>query len=340
MSNQSALKNNALQMKRTSACLFLPLRSRHLYRFISAERRKGGGKESGAGVRCGSSGGAVGIVTLLTFVRITHPTTIPFLFSGVLLQLYMRSSLATFKSVYAWTQLTDMLHGLLGGGGGEVGRGPHSTKLNQLQLFLIPSAADAFQFNMILDCATPYPGVLHLRAIAERKTAEDRRVGHGKSQISTTRSLIHIRHLEMEVTLGASLNLMTLMRHLLLFEGLQWSVRTMLVVGLGVDKWFLRVSCGRRGRNKSINNRTQHTPLKKDDGESLQHYLALLCSLLKLKVWKSDMPFPLPTEYGYIKNHKKTVKNGQARTRESEEYKKKPKDQSRSQICQASVKDS
>ncbi|GJU10367.1 copia protein [Tanacetum coccineum] len=25
--------------------------------------------------------------------------------------------------------------------------------------------------------------------------------------------------------------------------------------------------------------------------------------------------------YGYIKNHKKTVKNGQARTRESEEYK-------------------
>ncbi|GJY25618.1 hypothetical protein Tco_0400344, partial [Tanacetum coccineum] len=27
--------------------------------------------------------------------------------------------------------------------------------------------------------------------------------------------------------------------------------------------------------------------------------------------------------YGYIKNHKKTVKNGQARTRESEEYKAK-----------------
>ncbi|GJZ10105.1 hypothetical protein Tco_0544864 [Tanacetum coccineum] len=35
--------------------------------------------------------------------------------------------------------------------------------------------------------------------------------------------------------------------------------------------------------------------------------------------------------YGYIRNHKKTVKNGQARTRESEEYKKKPKIQSRSQ---------
>ncbi|GKC70294.1 hypothetical protein Tco_1116177, partial [Tanacetum coccineum] len=31
--------------------------------------------------------------------------------------------------------------------------------------------------------------------------------------------------------------------------------------------------------------------------------------------------------YGYIRNHKKTVKNGQARTRESEEYKKKPKNQ-------------
>ncbi|GKD53365.1 hypothetical protein Tco_1286752, partial [Tanacetum coccineum] len=42
--------------------------------------------------------------------------------------------------------------------------------------------------------------------------------------------------------------------------------------------------------------------------------------------------------YGYIKNHKKTVKNGQARTRESEEYKKKPKNQSRSQKSQALVK--
>ncbi|GKE16631.1 hypothetical protein Tco_1424208, partial [Tanacetum coccineum] len=49
-------------------------------------------------------------------------------------------------------------------------------------------------------------------------------------------------------------------------------------------------------------------------------------------LWKSD-------KYGYIKNHKKIVKNEQARTRESEEYKKKPKDQSRSQKCQASVKD-
>ncbi|GJU00404.1 hypothetical protein Tco_1110742 [Tanacetum coccineum] len=42
--------------------------------------------------------------------------------------------------------------------------------------------------------------------------------------------------------------------------------------------------------------------------------------------------------YGYIKNHKKTVKNEQARTRESEEYKKKPKIQSRSQKSQASVR--
>ncbi|GKC58409.1 hypothetical protein Tco_1086007 [Tanacetum coccineum] len=37
---------------------------------------------------------------------------------------------------------------------------------------------------------------------------------------------------------------------------------------------------------------------------------------------------------GYIRNHKKTVKNGQARTRESEEYKKKPKNQSRSRKSQ------
>ncbi|GKE47128.1 hypothetical protein Tco_1478386, partial [Tanacetum coccineum] len=39
-------------------------------------------------------------------------------------------------------------------------------------------------------------------------------------------------------------------------------------------------------------------------------------------------------KYGYIKNHMKTVKNGQAWTRESEEYKKKPKNQSRSQKSQ------
>ncbi|GKD81869.1 hypothetical protein Tco_1348708, partial [Tanacetum coccineum] len=39
--------------------------------------------------------------------------------------------------------------------------------------------------------------------------------------------------------------------------------------------------------------------------------------------------------YGYIKNHKKTVKNEKTRTRESEEFKKKPKNQSRSQKSQA-----
>ncbi|GKE95078.1 hypothetical protein Tco_1579933, partial [Tanacetum coccineum] len=42
--------------------------------------------------------------------------------------------------------------------------------------------------------------------------------------------------------------------------------------------------------------------------------------------------------YGYIKNHKKTVKNRQARTRESEKYKKKPKIQSRSRNVKPSVK--
>ncbi|GJR07358.1 retrovirus-related pol polyprotein from transposon TNT 1-94 [Tanacetum coccineum] len=46
----------------------------------------------------------------------------------------------------------------------------------------------------------------------------------------------------------------------------------------------------------------------------------------------------VPIMYGYIKNHMKAVKNKQARTRESEEYKKKPKNQSRSQKSQASVK--
>ncbi|GKG49576.1 hypothetical protein Tco_0516028, partial [Tanacetum coccineum] len=47
--------------------------------------------------------------------------------------------------------------------------------------------------------------------------------------------------------------------------------------------------------------------------------------------------------YGYIKNHKKIVKNGQARTRESEEYKaeaRKVKPQSKlSQEKSKSVKD-
>ncbi|GJR68165.1 alkaline ceramidase-like protein [Tanacetum coccineum] len=50
-----------------------------------------------------------------------------------------------------------------------------------------------------------------------------------------------------------------------------------------------------------------------------------------LKVKGTDV---VADKYGYIKNHKKTVKNGQARTRESEEYKKKPRIQSRSQKSQ------
>ncbi|GJR06274.1 hypothetical protein Tco_0529258 [Tanacetum coccineum] len=40
------------------------------------------------------------------------------------------------------------------------------------------------------------------------------------------------------------------------------------------------------------------------------------------------------TGTGYIKNHKKTIKNKQARTRESEEYKKKPKNQSKARKSQ------
>ncbi|GJZ27814.1 hypothetical protein Tco_0572461 [Tanacetum coccineum] len=58
--------------------------------------------------------------------------------------------------------------------------------------------------------------------------------------------------------------------------------------------------------------------------------------VLKLKNFKKDATLKLfkstnQERYGYIKNHKKTVQNGQARTRESEEYKKKPRIQSRSQ---------
>ncbi|GJU99646.1 hypothetical protein Tco_1328917 [Tanacetum coccineum] len=36
----------------------------------------------------------------------------------------------------------------------------------------------------------------------------------------------------------------------------------------------------------------------------------------------ADTTVPSQQEYGYIKNHKKTVKNGQTRTRETEEYKR------------------
>ncbi|GKE38619.1 hypothetical protein Tco_1462024 [Tanacetum coccineum] len=61
----------------------------------------------------------------------------------------------------------------------------------------------------------------------------------------------------------------------------------------------------------------------------------------KVTVWKlfssSRVHF---VRYGSVKNHKKTVKNEQARTRESEEFKKKPKIQSRSPKSQASVKSS
>ncbi|GJZ35575.1 hypothetical protein Tco_0581392 [Tanacetum coccineum] len=43
----------------------------------------------------------------------------------------------------------------------------------------------------------------------------------------------------------------------------------------------------------------------------------------------SPLAFQRRTRYRYIKNHMKTIKNEQSRTRESEEYKKKPKIQSR-----------
>ncbi|GJS35783.1 hypothetical protein Tco_0534165 [Tanacetum coccineum] len=54
-------------------------------------------------------------------------------------------------------------------------------------------------------------------------------------------------------------------------------------------------------------------------------------SLLELSL--PDISRRARDQYGYIKNHKKTVKNGQARTRESEEYKaeaRKVKPQSKS----------
>ncbi|GKC56321.1 Orf y [Tanacetum coccineum] len=61
----------------------------------------------------------------------------------------------------------------------------------------------------------------------------------------------------------------------------------------------------------------------------------------KTKASKDRLAFILSNtvvRYGQIKNHKKTVKIEQTRTRESEELKKKPKIQSRSPKSQASVK--
>ncbi|GJV44934.1 hypothetical protein Tco_1429470 [Tanacetum coccineum] len=64
-----------------------------------------------------------------------------------------------------------------------------------------------------------------------------------------------------------------------------------------------------------------------------------LCGVFKTsKPCKVDRDITSLRRYGYIRNHKKTVKNEQARTQESEEYKKKPKNQSRSQKSQALVK--
>ncbi|GJV45909.1 hypothetical protein Tco_1430445 [Tanacetum coccineum] len=78
----------------------------------------------------------------------------------------------------------------------------------------------------------------------------------------------------------------------------------------------------------------------KSVGPDLAHSLKFIlwhCQLSHAMVLipKGQLP-----PYGSVKNHKKTVKNGQARTRESEEFKKKPKIQSRSQKSQASVKSS
>ncbi|GJS46874.1 hypothetical protein Tco_0596995 [Tanacetum coccineum] len=61
----------------------------------------------------------------------------------------------------------------------------------------------------------------------------------------------------------------------------------------------------------------------------------IITFLKAVGLFMEDSPnkFLKPLVYGYIKNHKKTVKNGQARTRESEEYKaeaRKVKPQSKS----------
>ncbi|GJR40856.1 hypothetical protein Tco_1216540 [Tanacetum coccineum] len=54
-------------------------------------------------------------------------------------------------------------------------------------------------------------------------------------------------------------------------------------------------------------------------------------------LWGNRLPIPdgslLLSRYGYIKNHKKIVKNGQTRTRETEEHK-------RSQRCKAKARKS
>ncbi|GJU02096.1 retrovirus-related pol polyprotein from transposon TNT 1-94 [Tanacetum coccineum] len=63
-------------------------------------------------------------------------------------------------------------------------------------------------------------------------------------------------------------------------------------------------------------------------GKVIEDFMYQIDNRQSAVVRSLNMPCP---RYGYIKNHKKTVKNGQAQARESEENKKKPKNQSRGQ---------
>ncbi|GJU91396.1 hypothetical protein Tco_1303819 [Tanacetum coccineum] len=66
-----------------------------------------------------------------------------------------------------------------------------------------------------------------------------------------------------------------------------------------------------RSNNDGASTSTNTNATKKNDGTFM------------VNIPTSNPYAALGAEYGYIKNHKKTVKNGQAQTRESEEYKAK-----------------
>ncbi|GJU48759.1 hypothetical protein Tco_1218314 [Tanacetum coccineum] len=85
----------------------------------------------------------------------------------------------------------------------------------------------------------------------------------------------------------------------------------------------------RRSSKASLN---EHAEQRDQAYENSQIYRGEDQKATHSKIKKSN----LQCWYGSAKNHKKTVKNEQARTRESEEFKKKPKIQSRSQKSQAS----
>ncbi|GJX84675.1 hypothetical protein Tco_0335449 [Tanacetum coccineum] len=97
----------------------------------------------------------------------------------------------------------------------------------------------------------------------------------------------------------------------------------------GVDPFQLRMKAFDLSLSKNADERWRwdYYHLGRVSEEIFQE---ILSSIMNHTAYPKDLD-EIMIWYGYIKNHKKTVKNEQARTRELEENKKKPKNQSRGQ---------